>query len=147
MQRTERWLAIFAGVAIVVLPSQVGAQPPSSSGAIGVPRATFSPYLNLTRSNGSLALNYYGLVRPELQFRQSLNQLQGSVATNQQLIGNLQSGSVDTPATGHPVQFLNHGGFFLNNGPSLGTGGFGSSVQQRTNTVGSAPKPKSGRTR
>ena len=147
MHRTERWLAIFAGVVIVVLPSQVGAQPPTSSGAIGVPRATFSPYLNLTRSSGSLGLNYYGLVRPEQQVRQSLNQLQGSVATNQQLIGNLQSDSLDTPATGHPIQFLNYGGFFLNNGPTLGTGGFGPSIQQRANQIGQSSKQNSGRTR
>lgn len=82
----------------------------------GAPRPTFSPYLNLTRPGGTPALNYYGLVRPELQFRQSIQGLQGAVSANQQMIGDLQTGGTGLPVTGHATQFLNYGGYFLNTG-------------------------------
>ena len=39
-------------------------------------RPTVSPYVNLLRGGNGTGLNYYGLVRPELQFGQSLQQLQ-----------------------------------------------------------------------
>ena len=88
------------------------------------PRPAFSPYLNLTRQGANPALNYYGLVRPELQFRQSIQNLQGAVSTNQQALGELQGGAGGPAATGHPTQFLNYGGYFLNSGQT--TGGIGS---------------------
>jgi hypothetical protein len=72
--------------------------------------------LNLTRPGGTPALNYYGLVRPELQFRQSIQGLQGAVSANQQMIGDLQPGGTGLPVTGHATQFLNYGGYFLNSG-------------------------------
>lgn len=37
-------------------------------------RSPFSPYLNLLRRGNSTAFNYYGLVRPELEFRGADNQ-------------------------------------------------------------------------
>lgn len=90
----------------------------------GAPRPTFSPYLNLTRPGGTPALNYYGLVRPELQFRQSIQNLQGAVTANQQVIGNLQTGGTGVPTTGHPTQFLNYGGYFLNSGGTAAVGNY-----------------------
>jgi hypothetical protein len=100
----------------------VQAQPPVPGGAYSRP-PIYSPYLNLARG-GSPAINYYGLVRPEMQFRQSIQNLAGDIAANQQAIGNLNtsvSGS-DLPFTGHPTQFMNLGGYFMNNGSSLGVG-------------------------
>ena len=82
-------------------------------------RPTMSPYLNLLRSGGSPALNYYGLVRPEINNRQNLQALQTATATNQRNIGDLQNGGQLT-ATGVPTQFLNHGSYFMNQG----SGGF-----------------------
>lgn len=102
--------------AIVVCAGSAGAQPPVP----GASRPAFSPYLNLVRPGGTPALNYYGLVRPELQFRQSIQNLQTVTATNQQSIGDLQSNGTGVPSTGHPTQFLNYGGYFLSNAPTGG---------------------------
>ena len=115
------WL--IAVLAAGVGAGPVGAQPPIPGGVGGagnIQRPAFSPYLNLLRS-GSAALNYYGLVRPEQQFRQSIGTLQGSVAANQQAIGGIQAeveGGI--PATGHPTQFLNYSGYFLSGGAAGG---------------------------
>lgn len=83
-------------------------------------RPTASPYLNLLRPGASPAVNYYGLVRPEMNNRQNLQSLQSATAANQRTIGDLQNGG-ELSATGVPTQFLNHGSYFLNQG----TGGFG----------------------
>jgi hypothetical protein len=110
-------LAVSSGPAL--------AQPPVPGGYSRPP--AFSPYLNLARG-GSAALNYYGLVRPELQFRQSLLNLSNNVAANQQAIGDVSAGLGATPLTGHPTQFMNLGGYFMNNG-SMGAGGYGFGVR------------------
>ncbi|QDU24156.1 hypothetical protein [Urbifossiella limnaea] len=119
--------SLVAAAVLGTLAGAAKAQPPVPGGVGGagnIQRPSFSPYLNLLRS-GSPALNYYGLVRPDQQFRQSITNLQGSVAANQQAIGGLQSEvEVGAPVTGHPTQFLNYGGYFLNSGPgSVGGGG------------------------
>ena len=125
--RTTRRTLLCGAAALAALPGWGAAQPPNPGGVGGagnVQRPSFSPYLNLLRS-GSPALNYYGLVRPEQQFRQSITTLQGSVAANQQAIGGIQA-EVEgggAPATGHPTQFLNYGGYFLNSGPGAVGGG------------------------
>ena len=88
---------------------------------VGVPpaRPTLSPYVNLLRSGSSPTLNYYGLVRPELNNRQNFQALQSATANNQRTIGDLQNGG-ELKATGFPTQFLNYGSYFLNQG----SGGF-----------------------
>ena len=54
----------------LVLPGQILAQPPVPGGPGASRPPVFSPYLNLTRQ-GSPTLNYYGLIRPEMQARQA----------------------------------------------------------------------------
>jgi len=115
------WCAVIAGLAISA--TALHAQPPVPGGYTRPP--AFSPYLNLNRG-GSPAINYYGLVRPELQFRQSLLHLANDVAANQQALGSGNPGMNDMPFTGHPTQFMNLGGYFMNNG-SIG-GGMGASA-------------------
>ncbi len=89
-------------------------------------RPAFSPYLNLLRPGTSPALNYYGLVRPELAFRDSIQTLQGDVATNRRLITTGQGGAAGEVTTGHNARYLNTGGYFLNmTGGTGGTGGGG----------------------
>jgi hypothetical protein len=105
--------------------------PPPVPGGGGFNRPTFSPYLNLARPGGSPALNYFGLVRPEFQFRQSIQNLQGAVAANQQAIGTVESELTGMPATGHTTQFLNLGGHFLNSGPSLASTRPGGAIAPR----------------
>jgi hypothetical protein len=126
----NRVLLVTAALVLTtgITAERATAQPPIPGGAAGagsIQRPRFSPYLNLLRPGGSPALNYYGLVRPEQQFRQSIGSLQGSVAANQQAISGLQSGLEGPPATGHSTQFLNYSGYFLNSG-SGAAGGMGS---------------------
>lgn len=133
---TALWLCI----------GNVQAQPPVPGGAYSRP-PIYSPYLNLTRG-GSPALNYYGLVRPEMQFRKSIQNLAGEIEANQQAVGSLNSSMTgsDLPFTGHATQFMNLGGYFMNNGSSLGggTSRYGSSTLNLTRP--SAPNVAGGGT-
>jgi hypothetical protein len=95
------WLLVFAALA----PAQPLAYRPP-----GVPvRPTTSPYLNLNRP-GSQAINYYNLVRPEIDFRNNLNNLQQQVGTLNQAAAAPATGAIAD--TGHPVQFMNFGGYY-----------------------------------
>src|SRR5260370_40694423 len=64
---------------------------PGMGGQIGTP--VYSPYLNLLRNNNSTLQNYYGLVRPEFQFRNSIYGLQTQVST----IGQTVTGAAVEP--------------------------------------------------
>ena len=123
VMKRKWWPAAWAGLVILTIgTSRVDAQPPVPGGVYARP-PSFSPYLNLMRG-GSPAFNYYGLVRPELQFRQHLLYLENNVAMNQNAISNLNEGILDLNATGHPTQFMNLGGYFMNNS-STGTANYG----------------------
>jgi hypothetical protein len=50
-------------------------------------RPAFSPYLNLLRRGNSTLSNYYGLVRPELDFRRADTQLRSGFGQLQREIG------------------------------------------------------------
>ena len=71
-------------------------------------RPTFSPYLNLLRS-GDGALNYYGLVRPEQEFRAANEQFQSQFDAVQKKVDSLEkepeTGS-NLRVTGHHVRFM-----------------------------------------
>jgi hypothetical protein len=84
--------------------SMVDAQPPAPRPPARQSTPSFSPYLNLLRG-GNPAINYYGLVRPELEFRGAIRQLQQQVET---IPGQgLPAAAGQLPPTGHPVQFMN----------------------------------------
>jgi hypothetical protein len=105
---------IAAGVVVLMgLGGAVLAQPPGIGPGASPPisRPPVSPYLNLLRSGNSPGVNYYGLVRPQLEFRQSIQNLQQQSINTQSEI----SGLIDStfPATGHRTTFLNTGGYFL----------------------------------
>ena len=108
----------FSAVAAFVLAptGQALAQPQSPR----VPlqnQPTFSPYLNLTRRDASPAINYYGLVRPQIATRNNLQALQQQLAMDgqqQQLVGQPVV-NPDLPITGQQTFFLNTGGYFQNN--------------------------------
>jgi hypothetical protein len=78
-----------------------------------------SPYLNLLRGGQNAGLNYVNLVRPEIEFRNSIQNLQTQTLGNQQAITGLETSSV--PTTGHAFGFQNHMAYFNN----LSTGGVG----------------------
>jgi hypothetical protein len=72
----------------------------------------FSPYLNLNRGGNTAALNYYGIIRPQMNFQSSLQSLSQQ---QQQTAGMMQ----DDPlmpgiVVGTRPRFLNTSGYFLN---------------------------------
>ena len=91
-------------------------------------RPTVSPYVNLLRGNGT-GLNYYGLVRPELQFGQSLQQLQLGLGGQQRRTsrGNPFGGfGGGLGVTGHAVVFDSYRLGGVGGGAGFtGGGGFG----------------------
>ena len=73
-------LLLLSAVALVGLSplaaGQASAQAPGAAPGV-------SPYLNLLRQGNSQALNYYGLVRPQVEFRSGIQQLQQQGNTQQ----------------------------------------------------------------
>src|SRR6516164_5963777 len=79
-------------------------------------RPPVSPYVNLGQRNfqgNSPGIIYYGIVRPQLEFGNSISQLQRQQAVQGQEIATQEQAST-LPPTGHPVGFLNHSSYFLN---------------------------------
>src|SRR5262245_52854272 len=75
-------------------------------------RPAVSPYINLVRPDASAGVNYYGIVRPELEFRGNIRQLQQRQAElGTELVSQQQPSAL--PPTGHPVQFGNEGNYFF----------------------------------
>jgi hypothetical protein len=97
--------AMFApGVARAQVPSYGRPLPGYTSPAV-------SPYLNLLRRGSDPAINYYGIVRPQIDFRSSIAGLQ------QQVIGldttvDQQGQAAALGPTGHPVTFMNYSHYF-----------------------------------
>jgi len=65
--------------------------------------------------NQSPVQNYFGIVRPEFEFRAAYQSLQQQVTSNDQAIGGLETAST-LPVTGHATRFLSTGRYFLNSG-------------------------------
>ena len=132
------------GLVFFLLPSQAFAQGyyPNRFGSpyprtYGVPfqRATVSPYLNLLNSGQSPAVNYFGIVRPQVDFRKSLIQMQQQIAMGDQSLADLAA-STSMLTTGHPSLFMSHRKYFMNTGISgagqLGRLGAGTSQLSRS---------------
>src|SRR5262249_54130740 len=104
----------------LLAPSALYAQAPlpyTRPAASPIAPPVVSPYLNLLRRGSSPAVNYYGLVRPEFEFRSDIRQLQQQVNTvaADQAAAEQAAG---IPYTGHPTMFNNPSHYF----PSMGTG-------------------------
>jgi hypothetical protein len=80
-------------------------------------RPAVSPYINLLRGGSSGGVNYYGLVRPEIEFRSGIQRNQQQIAASQQSYSELTTG---LSTTGHPTRYMTHWSYFMNNG--VGTG-------------------------
>jgi hypothetical protein len=102
---------------LVLVASGASAQP--QVGPVNRPPA-FSPYLNLLRTGNSPGVNYYGLVRPQMEFRSGIQDLQQQVLTNQAAISDLNNSTV--LSTGHRTSFLNTGKYYSGRLGSPGTG-------------------------
>lgn len=111
-------ITLAAGTSFVIGSAQAQAPYGPAVGAPPITTPPVSPYINLGRT-GSPAINYFGLVRPELNFRNSILQLQRQAATTQQAITEVQDAAL--PATGHPSRFLNYSPYFMNLSGGTGT--------------------------
>ena len=108
-------LLLVAMTALVMVTSTAQAQPPSSYPG---QTPTVSPYLNLRRGANDPAINYYGIVRPQVDFRRSLQNLQQELQSPNST-GNQGPESL---TTGHPVRFQNYSHYFgrsLTGGPAV----------------------------
>ena len=104
-----RW-RVAAGVAVVAIcfgASEVQGQTQPPPG--------YSPYLNLIRP-GNPGVNYYGLVRPQVEFRADLQRLQRNTTRLQSGLSQLSSSDL---STGHTAGFMYYGGYY----PGLGRSG------------------------
>src|SRR5262249_2583132 len=68
---------------------------------------TVSPYLNLFRGGTPPAINYYGLVRPQLTVANALYGLQHQVTTLSQQVS-ADEAAAATLTTGHRSGFMTH---------------------------------------
>lgn len=108
----------FAGTAAGQVPGQPFGGP---QGPMRTP--AFSPYLNLARRDVNPAINYFGIVRPQLQFASSIQALQSQ--SNQinpyaSFLGNDQE-----LVTGKVFGFQNHLNFYQN---QFVAGGLGAGI-------------------
>ena len=109
------WVASL-GVLSALATGPASAQTPAS-------RPPVSPYLNLLRRGASPGGNYYDLVRPQVDFRSSIQQLQQQVTGQQQAVAAAET-TTELPATGHRTGFQSHTRYFLNNfSGGVGAGG------------------------
>jgi hypothetical protein len=117
-------LGLLLSVAEGSAQAQIVYQRPQTN-PYGTP--AFSPYLNLLRPGTNPAINYYGLVRPEIQTNSSIRQLQAQTSANANAIIDEQTGLA---ATGHTVQFQNTTHYFLNYTGAGGTQRTGAATPQ-----------------
>ena len=77
-------------------------------------RPAVSPYLNLVRPGSPPGLNYYDLVKPQLEFRRDILDLRQQVTSNQTVLTDLTAGGTGSiiPTTGHTTRFMDTGGFY-----------------------------------
>jgi hypothetical protein len=94
------------------------------SAAQGVTMPGYSPYLNLLRAGAPPGFNYYGLVRPEVQWRTAVGQLQQQTAFNRQEIADVEA-TAAIPPTGVVAGFQTQTVYFNNVGTQGGPAGFG----------------------
>lgn len=127
----------FAVAIVSAVTQSSPAQGPPAPPVFPMNRPVISPYLNLLRQGSSPANNYFNLVRPQIDFNNSINQLQRQTAANRSAIAGIeqstnQFGDSMRP-TGFVPQFLNQNSYFLtyagggamnqNTVPNRGNGG------------------------
>jgi len=100
-------------------------------------RPAVSPYINLLRGGSSGGVNYYGLVRPEIEFRSGIQRNQQQIAASQQSYSELAAGM---STTGHPTRYMTHWNYFLNNG----VGAVQPSFRRPTPAIPTVPQAPSG---
>lgn len=90
----------------------------------------YSPYLNILRGGSSPAINYYGIVRPDITFGNSLYQLgvQQNMLQGQQNQQNALTAYTTLPPTGaFRAGFMTQSRYFMSNGGGGQANGFAQS--------------------
>ena len=106
MKRNVRYVAALFVLGLCATASQAQFGTNTGGG-----RPAVSPYLNLFRG-GDPAINYYGLVRPQIAAGKNFDQLGLEFNT-------LQSGLNQAPQSGHVSSFMTQSRYFMtNNGAS-----------------------------
>jgi hypothetical protein len=128
MRRVPHLTALPGAVLALGLLAGAGrAQPVTPYRVPGYMTPPVSPYINLLRGGNPTYLNYYGLVRPQVQFQNSVVGLQQEVTTLGTGTG-AQAGPTGLPETGHAVSFVNYSHYYASplgrpgGGASLGVG-------------------------
>lgn len=105
----KHFLAFLLGIISLAVCGKASAQ---GYGQAPVSRSpVVSPYLNLL-GNGvggrnNAVINYFGIVRPELEFRSFATQQRRSLSALERQLQDYQDRSKSLPQTGHPATFLN----------------------------------------
>ncbi|HVJ81490.1 MAG TPA: hypothetical protein VNC50_10510 [Planctomycetia bacterium] len=99
-----------ATTVVAALAAAIGTCQPPPPGYRPPLRPAYSPYLNLTRPGASVTQNYFGMVRPELEARRSIGQLQQQYSAVAEQQAAFSEGEIRT--TGHAVGFLTHSRYF-----------------------------------
>jgi hypothetical protein len=113
---------IAIGLGLSMPASRAAAQMPGQIGVNPANRPAFSPYLNLLRTDINPAINYYGIVRPELAFSRTLQQVQAQQANLQQQQDLAATGGIGLPPTGMGAGFMTQSKYFMNVRPGPGGG-------------------------
>src|SRR5262245_55701792 len=97
---------------------------PAGPGINPYTRPTVSPYLNLLRRGSPQVLNYYNLVRPQVETTKSINTIQQQLSLDQAALNQLNSSfeAATVRPTGYPTRFMSHTRYFLNAGAGAGIG-------------------------
>ena len=112
--------SVVLGLLALCSTDAAQAQGPGQAPAYGVNpgrKPVVSPYINLLRSGTDPGINYYGIVRPEIAFRNSIQQVQEQ---QQQLVDANQQQTLATymtlPTTGHVSGFQTQTKYFQTKG-------------------------------
>lgn len=127
----KKYIATMAVVTALLTVGVSAAQPPAPL-RDAPRRPVYSPYLNLNRGGGTTTQNYFGLVRPEIEFRNNVNQLRRDTQA-------ISTGMAAPPPdadleTGHSTGYMTHLRFF-------GTNGSGRAAARPAASNAGAPPP------
>jgi hypothetical protein len=137
-QLTRSLVPVLVVLSLGLVAPSARAQAPTPPRTAG---PAVSPYLNLLRRGSDPAINYYGLVRPQVDFRNSIQNLQQQVSAQAAGTG-LEGQAAGLPPTGHAVQFMSYGGYF---GRSL-IGSAGRAPGASASSASPGPQTRSGHT-
>jgi hypothetical protein len=129
----NRWWIIAVAALIISAGHTASARAQFPIGGYAPPQmpapSPFSPYLNLNRAGTQPGINYYGLVRPQIQTQQQLQALQYQQGAQAIDLGAglvVPGQQVPIATTGHPVYYFDFARFFPVGGLPNGVGaGFG----------------------